>query len=380
MNAETVLITGGAGFIGSALAIRLAAEGMRVRLLDSLSPQIHGVDAAQAPRVVEAAAIADLQVGSVTSREQLERAIDGVDVIVHLAAETGTGQSMYQIARYAEVNVGGTAQLLDVLTAGNHRVRKVVVASSRAIYGEGQYIDQTGRTVYPGYRSAEQLAEGRFELFDPSDHTRTLRSVPTGETSRLDPSSIYGVTKLTQEQLVLTAAPALGIAGVALRYQNVYGPGQSLRNPYTGILSIFSTLIRQGAEINVFEDGLESRDFVFIDDVVTATRSAILEDSANGLAINVGSGVATSVLDVIAELGRTFGIAAQTRVSGNYRVGDIRHNVADLTLARRVLGFEPVVSFRDGIDQFVKWARGESLETSGYETSLEELRARSLLK
>ena len=380
MNAETVLITGGAGFIGSALAIRLAAEGMRVRLLDSLSPQIHGVDAAQAPRVVEAAAIADLQVGSVTSREQLERAIDGVDVIVHLAAETGTGQSMYQIARYAEVNVGGTAQLLDVLTAGNHRVRKVVVASSRAIYGEGQYIDHTGRTVYPGYRSAEQLAEGRFELIDPSDHTRTLRSVPTGETSRLDPSSIYGVTKLTQEQLVLTAAPALGIAGVALRYQNVYGPGQSLRNPYTGILSIFSTLIRQGAEINVFEDGLESRDFVFIDDVVTATRSAILEDSANGLAINVGSGVATSVLDVIVELSRAFDTAAQTRVSGNYRVGDIRHNVADLTLARRVLGFEPVVSFREGIDQFVEWVRGESLETSGYETSLEELRARSLLK
>ena len=380
MTAETVLITGGAGFIGSALAVRLSADGHRVRLLDSLSPQIHGTDGAGSQRVGELSRIAELQVGSVTSREALVRAMDGVDVVVHLAAETGTGQSMYQIARYTDVNVGGTALLLDVLATAEHRVRKIVLASSRAIYGEGKYVDAVGAAVYPGHRSAAQLAAGEFEIIHPGNSDLTLMSVPTDEQSRLQPSSVYGVTKLTQEQLVLTAAPPLGVAPVALRYQNVYGPGQSLRNPYTGILSIFSTLIRQDAEINVFEDGLESRDFVFIDDVVNATSSAIREDAANGLAINVGSGVATTVLEVIAELGRAFARPVRTRVSGDARVGDIRHNVADLSLARNVLGFEPGVSFDRGINRFVEWACGEELETDGYERSLDELRARSLLK
>jgi dTDP-L-rhamnose 4-epimerase len=188
------------------------------------------------------------------------------------------------------------------------------------------------------------------------------------------------VTKLTQEQLVLTATPALGIAGVALRYQNVYGPGQSLRNPYTGILSIFSTLIRDDSEINVFEDGLESRDFVFIDDAVEATSAAIKHDAADGLAINVGSGVATSVLEVIAELERAFATTVRSRISGNYRVGDIRHNVADLARARTALEFEPRVSFTRGIDAFAEWVLGQPAEGQGYERSLEELRSRSLLK
>lgn len=380
MAGETVLITGGAGFIGSAVALRLAADGYTVRLLDSLSSQVHGEHPERAPRVVEVAAIAELQVGSVTSRADLERATAGADVVIHLAAETGTGQSMYQIARYVDVNVGGTGLLLDVLASGWHHVRKVVVASSRAIYGEGKYRDGMGRVVYPGYRSAEQLAAGRFELLDPDNPAVRLTAVPTDEVSRLNPSSVYGITKLTQEQLVLTSTPAMGIAGVALRYQNVYGPGQSLRNPYTGILSIFSTLIRQDAEINVFEDGLESRDFVFIDDVVDATVAAITSEAVDGHAVNVGSGVPTTVLEVIAQLERAFGTTARKRVTGNFRLGDIRHNFADQSQARLLLGFKPKMRFAEGIDAFVEWALNQPLEADSYERSLDELRQRSLLK
>jgi dTDP-L-rhamnose 4-epimerase len=378
---ELVLITGGAGFIGSALAARLGADGFRVRVLDSLSPQIHGDEpAVSSPLFQAVSAVAEVRVGSVTSRDDLEAALAGVDVVVHLAAETGTGQSMYEIPRYVDVNVGGTALLLDVLANGEHSVRRVVVASSRAIYGEGKYRNTAGNTLYPEHRSDEQLAAGRFELLDPADPTAIIESVPTDEGSRLAPSSVYGITKLTQEQLVLTVAPSIGIAGVALRYQNVYGPGQSLRNPYTGILSIFSTLIRGNEEINVFEDGLESRDFVFIDDVVAATRAAIDSDAADGMAINVGSGVATTVLGVIDELERAFGIPVRKRVSGNYRLGDIRHNVADLATAEAVLGFQPKVSFAEGIDRFVEWVRAEPGDAEGYQRSLEELRSRNLLK
>ena len=374
-----MLITGGAGFIGSSLATRLAAEGFEVLALDSLSPQIHGDDPPTTSSTFRVASAAGkVIVGSVTSRSDLEEALNGVHVVVHLAAETGTGQSMYQIARYAEVNVGGTALLLDILATTKHSVRKVVVASSRAIYGEGSYVNAAGVQVYPAARTDEQLAAGRFDPEGPDG--LALTSVPTDEYARLDPSSVYGVTKLAQEQLVLTAAAALGIAAVALRYQNVYGPGQALRNPYTGILSIFSTLVRQGGDINIFEDGLESRDFVFIDDVVEATRAAILEPAADGLAINVGSGVPTTVLEVVAQLERAFGTTSSSRVTGNYRLGDIRHNVADLTRATDVLGYRPRVDFPTGIDRFAEWVKSERADGGGYERSLDELRARNLLK
>ncbi|MDF1479144.1 NAD-dependent epimerase/dehydratase family protein [Leifsonia sp. H3M29-4] len=381
MASESVLITGGAGFIGTALAHRLVADGHRVRVLDTLSSQVHGDDPANTSPLLQAVSkVAEVRVGSVTDRSIVQDALEGIDVVVHLAAETGTGQSMYEIARYVEVNAGGTALLLDVLAAGEHTVRKIVVASSRAIYGEGKYQDSTGAVVYPAFRSDEQLAAGRFELVDPRDGNATLTTVPTDEGSRLSPSSVYGITKLTQEQLVLTSAPTVGVAGVALRYQNVYGPGQSLRNPYTGILSIFSTLIREGSEINIFEDGLESRDFVFIDDVVAATHAAMFSPAADGLAINVGSGVSTTVLDVVAELERAFERSARVVVSGNYRLGDIRHNVADLTLAERVLDYRPTVTFAEGIGRFVGWVKDTRLEAGAYERSLDELRSRSLLK
>ncbi len=378
---QRVLITGGDGFIGSALARRLNDGGNQVRVLDSLSEQIHGADPEHGSATyARAAGSAEIRRGSVTSREDLVDALDGVEAVVHLAAETGTGQSMYEAHRYVDVNIGGTALLLDVLAKEAHTVRRVVVASSRAVYGEGKYSAEDGAVFFPLQREESLLAAGKFDPVDPRDGVTPLRPLPTTEDSRLTPLSVYGVTKLAQEKLVLVAAPALGVSAVALRYQNVYGPGQALRNPYTGILSIFSTLLRRGNEVNIFEDGLESRDFVFIDDVVEATLAAIYDDRASGLSINVGSGVATTVLDVLAELSSALGVSSRHNVSGNYRVGDIRHNVADLSLARDVLGFNPSVSFATGIARFAQWVKAMPAEGSEYERSLSELRARGLLK
>jgi len=287
---------------------------------------------------------------------------------------------MYEIERYNRVNVGGTAVLLDVLANDpNRTVAKIVVASSRSIYGEGRYLSHELGHVYPGARDEADLLAGRFEPTVEGDESG-LELVPTDEESRIHPSSVYGITKQTQEALVMTVGPTLGIASVALRYQNVFGPGQSLSNPYTGILSIFSTLIRQGGGINVFEDGLESRDFVFVDDVVRATAQAALDRRADHHALNVGSGVATTVNEVVSELLRAYRREVPVRITGNFRLGDIRHNLADLSRIRAVLGFEPRVSFREGVEKFAAWVESQDVLDGSYEASLEEMRSKKLLK
>lgn len=374
-----VLITGGAGFIGSRLARRLVADGHRVRVLDALIAQVHGEDPETTSTLLASVRdIAEVQRGSVTSVDDLRTALLDVDVVVHLAAETGTGQSMYEIDRYVEANIGGTAKLMDLLTNESHTVRRVVVASSRSIYGEGAYRTTAGRTVYPPHRTDAALAAGDFAV--RGDDGEALQMVPTAEDAALHPSSVYGITKQMQESLVMTVAPAIGVEAVGLRYQNVYGPGQSLKNPYTGILSIFSTLIRQGQDIDIFEDGEESRDFVYIDDVVEATALAVSHPDAAGEVFNVGSGSATSVSEVVETLFRCFGERVPTRITGSYRLGDIRHNVADTTHLERTLGFRPAVSFAEGVERFVEWVRSEPIETGSYRRSLEELAARKLLK
>jgi dTDP-L-rhamnose 4-epimerase len=375
-----ILITGGAGFIGSNLALRLVRDGHTVTVLDNLSPQIHGENPeTSSPLYASILGKVRFVRGSVCDADIWPVCLEGQDAIVHLAAETGTGQSMYEIHRYAEVNVGGTARMLDWLANHKHQVRRLVVASSRAIYGEGKYAEDDGTIVFPDARRAADMEAGRFELL--SERTgRPLKLLPTDEDSRIHPSSVYGITKQNQEQMVMTVCPAAGIEPVALRYQNVYGPGQSLKNPYTGILSIFSTRILNNNPINVFEDGKESRDFVFIDDVVEATRLALQADAAAGQVFGIGSGDATDVLTVANALVRCYGRNVPVEVSGAFRIGDIRHNYADLRKPRALLGFEPKVPFDAGIKAFAQWVQKQDVEADNYERSIREMREKGLFK
>ena len=376
-----ILITGGAGFIGSNVACKLVAKGYEVSVLDNLSPQIHG-DAPErtSPLYLGIKDKVHFIKGSVTSREDWLRALQGVDAVIHLAAETGTGQSMYEIEKYVRVNIGGTAILLDLLTNTRHRVKRVVVAESRAIYGEGRYwSDDLGGYVYPDERPDETMRHGDFEVKYPGC-TKPLKLVGTTEDSAIHPNSVYGITKQVQGQLVHLVCKSIGVESVSFRYQNVYGPGQSLSNPYTGILSIFSTRIKNGNGINVFEDGRETRDFVYIDDVVDATILGLEIDGASGYAFNIGTGVATDVLTVANTLKKYYGVEVPVTVSGNYRLGDIRHNYADISLARRILGFEPRWSFDAGIAKFVEWVNGQDVQEDKYEVSIEEMKRKGLYK
>lgn len=375
-----ILITGGAGFIGSNLVAALYSKGYEITVLDNLSEQIHGSDPETSPLFQSVQDKVRFIRGSVCDRDTMEKALAGQTVVVHLAAETGTGQSMYMVDHYTRVNIQATAMMLDILGARkDHGVKRMIVASSRSIYGEGKYLNVDGNPVYPIHRNEIDMQDGRFELYDPQTK-QPLSIVATDEASLIHPSSVYGITKQVQEQLVMTVCPLLGIEPVALRYQNVYGPGQSLSNPYTGILSIFSNLIMQSGTINIFEDGLESRDFVFIDDVVDATLRSIENEKASGCVFNVGSGVQTTVLTVVDHLIKSFGIETPTKVTGNFRIGDIRHNFADLEKISTLLGFQPRVDFATGIQLFAAWAATQGPKSSAYESSLAEMKERGLMR
>ena len=381
MAIKKILVTGRAGFIGSNLSLKLLSKGYEVTILDNLSKQIHGANPDKtSPLYNSIKNKVHFIEGSVTNREDWLKAIDSVDCIVHLAAETGTGQSMYEIEKYVGVNIGGTALMLDILTNTNHTVKKVVVAESRAIYGEGRYYSkELNQFVYPTERSEAAMRAGDFEVkYKGCDSP--LKLVGTTEDSMIHPTSVYGITKQVQGQLVHLVCPSIGIASVSYRYQNVYGPGQSLSNPYTGILSIFSTRIRNGNGINIFEDGKETRDFVYIDDVVDATILGIEKEEANGHVFNVGTGVATDVLTVARTLIEKYEIDVPVTISGNFRLGDIRHNYADITAARTILGFEPKWSFSDGIGEFVKWVNEQGVQEDKYEASIEEMKKKGLYK
>lgn len=381
MAIKKILVTGGAGFIGSNLSLKLLSKGYEVTILDNLSKQIHGANPDKtSPLYNSIKNKVHFIEGSVTNREDWLKAIDSVDCIVHLAAETGTGQSMYEIEKYVGVNIGGTALMLDILTNTNHTVKKVVVAESRAIYGEGRYYSkELNQFVYPTERSEAAMRAGDFEVkYKGCDSP--LKLVGTTEDSMIHPTSVYGITKQVQGQLVHLVCPSIGIASVSYRYQNVYGPGQSLSNPYTGILSIFSTRIRNGNGINIFEDGKETRGFVYIDDVVDATILGIEKEEANGHVFNVGTGVATDVLTVARTLIEKYEIDVPVTISGNFRLGDIRHNYADITAARTILGFEPKWSFSDGIGEFVKWVNEQGVQEDKYEASIEEMKKKGLYK
>jgi len=371
---KRVLISGGAGFIGSNLGRHLLSRGYRVTVLDNFSSQIH--DGPAGPTPDDSVAVIR---GDVRRIEDWRRALVDQDIVVHFAAETGTGQSMYQIERYMNVNVVGTANLLEILANESHGVRKMLVASSRAIYGEGKYqCDEHGQ-VYPLPRAQAQMLAGDFAVKCPEcNHDVSL--LPTDEASKLHPSSVYGISKHCQEQLFMTVGSSLGIPAVALRYQNVYGPGQSLVNPYTGILAIFSTRIRNGASISIFEDGRESRDFLYIDDAVEATRLAIESDAANHQVFNVGTGIRTDVLTVAQLLRSALHGDSPIEVGGNFRLGDIRDNFADISRIRSFLGFEPKIPFEQGVRRFCDWVTAQPLAADKFDRSIEEMRRRGLYK
>ncbi len=380
MSEKTVLITGGAGFIGSHLALKLISKGYVVTVLDNLSPQVHGQQPdKESPLYLSIRDKVRFIRGTVTSRDDLREAIRGQEIIVHLAAETGTGQSMYEVWQYTDVNIGGTAKLLDLLAKEKHKACKIVVASSRAVYGEGRYCSVEKGYVYPLQRTEACMSKGDFEV-EAEGFPQHLMLVSTDEESKIHPTSVYGITKQTQEEMVMTVCPVLDIVPVAFRFQNVYGPGQSLSNPYTGILSIFSTRILNGNNVIIFEDGRESRDFVFIEDVVDATILGIESDRADNHVFNVGEGVPTDVLTVGKTLIEKFDSDVKMIVSGSYRLGDIRHNYADLTKIKSRLSFSPKWTFDRGISEFVAWVKGQRIQSDKYEESISEMACRGIYK
>jgi dTDP-L-rhamnose 4-epimerase len=373
-----ILITGGAGFIGSNLTRKLVEKGFKVTVLDNLSKQIHGENQ-NSTLYSSIKDIATFIKGDVCNKSDWQKALKNQDAVIHLAAETGTGQSMYEISRYNEVNILGTTHLLDILANENHSIKKMIIASSRSIYGEGKYMCKNDGVVYPKQRQDIDMAKGEFNLVC-NECNEPLELLATDEDSKVHPSSIYGITKQQQEQMILLMGKTLNIPAVALRYQNVYGPGQSLSNPYTGILSIFSTRLLNGNDIDIYEDGQESRDFVFIDDVVNATILALEKAEANNQIFNVGSGVATSVSEVANLLKSLYNSDVKISVSGKYRLGDIRHNYADLSKIKNALGFSPKFDFLSGITSFVNWVKTQDVMEDKYEISIQELENKGLIK
>ena len=376
---KNILITGGAGFIGSNLALKLIDKGYKITVLDNLSKQIHGENPeVTSPLFKSIVDKVNFINGTVTSRNDWEKALENQNVVVHLAAETGTGKSIYCIEKYVEVNVQGTALMLDILANQEHQVKKVVIASSRSIYGEGKYKHPELGIVYPTHRKEKDMSGGNFELTYEDD--QILELLATDEESKIHPSSVYGITKQNQEQMIMTVCPTIGIAPVAFRYQNVYGPGQSLSNPYTGILSIFSTQIRNNNGIQIFEDGKESRDFVYIDDIVDATILGIEKKEANNHIFNVGTGVPIDVLAVANVLINAYKIEVPVVVTGQFRIGDIRHNFADMTKIKEILNFTPKVFFEEGIENFTNWVLQQEIQEDKLSDSLEEMKKKGLLK
>lgn len=371
--ARRVLVTGGAGFVGSHLVDALLARGDSVRILDNLDPQVHG-PARRVPPWLPADA--ELIQADVRDADAVRDALHGIDVVYHLAAAVGVGQSMYQVADYTAVNTQGTANLLQALVDDRGSVERLVVASSMSIYGEGRYTRQDGREPRVSGRPLEQLRRHEWELRDVDGVE--LSPEPTDEGKPLDSTSIYALTKADQEKMVLMIGGAYGIPSVALRFFNIYGPRQALSNPYTGVAAIFSSRLLNGQAPLIFEDGGQRRDFVSVHDIVRALLLAAESDAAVGKAINVGSGRSVTVREVGETLARVLGTEIEPEVTGKYRVGDIRNCWADISLAREVLGYEPSVTFERGMEELVAWLREQERPESALDAHAAELAARGL--
>lgn len=367
-----ILVTGGAGFIGSHLVRGLLERGHEVRVLDAFIEQVHGHSPRQLPSEVEVIR------GDVRDRRAISAALADIEVVFHLAAEVGVGQSMYEIHRYVEANATGTAVLLEALVERRKQIRKLIVASSMSIYGEGAYRSSDGRIEAPLPRSIAQLAAQDWELRSPRTG-ELMRPVPTPETKPLHPTSVYAVSKQDQEQYCMIIGRAYDIPTVALRYFNVYGPGQALSNPYTGALAIFSSRLLSNQPPLIFEDGQQTRDFTNVADVVQANLLAMESDAANYQAINVGTGIATPIVEVARLLAAGLGVKLEPTIVERFREGDIRHCIADITRAQELLDYRPTVYLADGIPQLLAWVK-EQRVSDAVEQATEELKSRGLVR
>jgi len=344
-----ILITGGAGFIGSHLARRLVHDGHSVVVLDNLLPQVHG----ESPKL-------DLPEcefirGDICDAEAVARAMAGVEVVHHLAAETGVGQSQYEIKRYVSTNTYGTSVVLEAALAAG--VGQVVIASSRAVYGEGQQLcAQCGQTFCLAGRNEIDLEAGRWDVHCPHCGGEVAPALMQEDETSTAPASIYGITKLQQEQLALGVSRTRGLGATILRFFNVFGPGQSMRNPYVGVLGTFFRRVLAGQPTEIYEDGLMRRDFIFVDDVVEALRLSGGNPSTFGQTLNVGTGISVNLLEAATEMFHALGKKPDLIISGRYRMGDVRHAVADISRLASKLNFQPRISFAEGLKRYVEWA------------------------
>lgn len=367
---KRVLITGGAGFIGSHLADELIEKGYEVRALDNLSEQVHGPNA-QRPEYLNPQV--ELIIGDVRDKKAVAEALQDVDAVFHFAAMVGVGQSMYQIKDYTDVNNVGTAVLLEALI--EHPVKKLVVASSMSIYGEGLYKTASGEYVHECDRRLEDLRNQKWEMYDEDNSAYT--PLPTPEYKKPNLSSVYALSKYDQERLCLITGKAYNIPTTALRFFNVYGTRQALSNPYTGVLAIFASRLLNNNAPLVFEDGMQKRDFVHVTDVARACRLALETPEADGEVINVGSGNQYTIVEIAEELAKVMGKDISAQLTAKYRVGDIRHCFADLTKAKALLGYEPQVRFDDGLSELAEWLEGQ-IAVDSVSKATEELASRGL--
>jgi dTDP-L-rhamnose 4-epimerase len=366
-----VLITGGAGFIGRATGRLLIERGWQVVALDILDPQVHGTTAPEMPEGVH------LIQGDVRDRSLVAELLRDSDAVLHLAARTGVGQSMYAVSDYVDTNVGGTAALLEVLAAGKHSIRKLVVASSRAVYGEGAYNCTTCGQVFPTVRTREQLTAGVWGVECPLCGGETAAAA-TAENKPLAPGSVYAITKRDQEEMCLCIGQAYGIETHALRYFNVYGAGQPLSNPYTGVIPVFASRVLSGRAAEVYEDGEPLRDFVHLDDVALANVLALEANTGKCETLNIGSAEPISIFDAAKTVTQALGGDQIPEISGKFRIGDIRQCFGDVSLARRTLGYVPTVSFLDGVRSMVTWLREQYTDDCSDKAS-DELASHGLL-
>jgi dTDP-L-rhamnose 4-epimerase len=370
-----VLITGGAGFIGSHLADRLLADGHEVRALDSLDRQVH----TDGERPEYLASDVELQVGDVRERDAVRRALEGVDAVVHFAAAVGVGQSMYEIERYTSINAIGAAVVLEEALERRDTIKKLLVASSMSIYGEGQYRNpRTGESgLAPGLRPESQLAGREWDV--RAEDGTPLEPEPTAETKPLRPTSIYAIGKRDHEEMFLAVGAAYGIPSVGLRFFNVYGERQALSNPYTGVAAIFSSrLINDRAPV-VFEDGQQTRDFIDVRDIARCCALALDRDGADGRTVNVGTGTPTSIIDVARVIADGLGKDVEPEIRNEYRAGDIRHCYADTRLAEKLLGFRAEIPFETGMQELLSWLEGQEAADS-VDAAREALVARGLAR